>query len=360
MRTKMRMLAAAVLVAVAPLAAAQVTGTTEQNKGQALVASKIASNYTNLAGSKENSLALVNALRTGTAVNLVTEVPPPAGSPPGTLPTTTTATFTPPTKPMGWGNVKHALALAQDQLARAGITDPTAEQLQTALMGGDLIVVNADGTTTTTSVNGILTMRADGMGWGNIAKAGGTKLGPVTSKVDMGNRTAADGTPTARPSKGASTAPGAMATAKSSKGITTAAGGAGHGHSSRGITTAAGGGSASVGKGPSKGITTSGGATAPNGSRGLVTAGGTSAGANPGGHAYGRGIVTGAGGGSTNVAAIGHGKGPSAGGAGLVTGGGNSAAASGITSARGSGGGNAGGNGNGKGKGNGSGHGKGG
>ena len=313
MNTKMRTLAAALLIAMAPAVSAQTDpGTTEQNRGQALVASKIASNFTSLAGGKDNSLALVNALRTGTDVKLVTEVPPPAGSPPGTLPTTTTTTFTPPTKPMGWGNVKHALSLAQDQLSRAGITNPTAEQLQTALMGGDLVRTNADGTTSTTSVKGVLTMRADGMGWGNIAKEGGTKLGQVRPKVDMSNKPAATTTTT---STGVTTAAGPTApTLKTSKGVTTAAG--------AGSTTTHG--------------------------KGVVTAGGGNAGSH--GNAYGKGIVTGAGGGSTHVAAVGHGKGNSSG-AGVVTGGGN--AASGVTTGGGNSnaGGNGKGNGNGKGKG---------
>ena len=325
MNTKIRMLAAAVLMALAPLATAQTTGTApEQNKGQALVATKIASNFTDLAGSEENALALVNALRTGGEITLVTTVPPPAGSPPGTLPTTTTTSFTPPTKPMGWGNVKHALALAQDQLARAGITNPTAEQLQTALTGGDLVRVNADGTTTTTAVKGILTMRADGMGWGNIAKEGGTKLGPVTSKVDMSAKGVKSTTTT-------TTAAGATSTTTvKAKGITTGAGG-----------SAAGG--------VSKGITTAGGAAASHGSKGLVTAGGASAGANPQGNAYGRGIVTGAGGSAGSVSAATHGK-PAHAGGGVVTGGGNPAGA-GVTNAGGNAGGQGKGHGNGKGKG---------
>jgi hypothetical protein len=320
MKNEMRVLAATLLDAFAPLVAAQTstggttTGTTatEQNKGQAQVAGKIASNFVNLAGSKDNSLALVNALRTGTAVSLVTEVPPPAGSPPGTLPTTTTTTFTPPTKPMGWGNVKHALALAQDQLTRAGITNPTSAQLQTALMGGDLVVTNADGTTKTTTVKGILTMRADGMGWGNIAKAGGTKLGQV-QKVDMSNK------PVATTSTGVTTAAGdATVGAKSSKGITTAAGASSTTSASgKGLTTAAGA-SASQGNAYGKGIVNAGGGSV-----------GTSVAANPGNHGQGNG-------------------------AGVVTGGGNSAAA-GVTTAGNAGGngkGNSGGNnGNGKGKG---------
>ena len=326
MNAKIRMLAAAVLVAIAPLATAQTTGTTpEQNAGQALVATKIATNFTDLAGSEENALALVNALRTGGEVTLVTTVPPPAGSPPGTPPTTTTTAFTPPTKPMGWGNVKHSLALARDQLARAGITNPTAEQLQTALMGGDLVRVNADGTTTTTSVKGILTMRAGGMGWGNIAKEGGTKLGHV-DKVDMSAKRVKSPTTTVTTAAG-----GTATTTTKSKGITTGAGG-------------------SAG-GPSRGVTTAAGASASHGSKGLVTASGASAGANPHGNAYGRGIVTGAGGSAGSVTAATHGKPAHAGGgAGVVTGGGNPAGA-GISNAGGNSGGQGKGQGNGKGKG---------
>jgi hypothetical protein len=186
MKKQIHILAAAVVLALAPALQAQITppAPSELNSGQNLVATKIANNFTNLAGGEDNALALVNALRAGGEVTLVTTVPPPAGSPPGTLPTTTETTFDVPTKPMGWGNVKHALALAQDQLQRAGITNPTGAQLQTALTGGDLVRVNADGTTTTTTVKGILTLRAGGMGWGNIAKEGGTKLGHV-QKVDM-------------------------------------------------------------------------------------------------------------------------------------------------------------------------------
>ena len=299
MKFNRQLIAATVLAALAPLALAQNTGEPvpppAPSHGQTLVATKIASNFTNLAGSQENALALANALRNGTEVTLTTIVPPSAGS--TEPPTTTTTTFTPPTGKMGWGNVKHSLALAQDALARAGVTNPTAAQLQTALVGGDIVLTHADGTTTTTSLKGILTMRAEGMGWGNIAKAGGTKLGPVTSKVKMGNT----GTAT-------TTAAGdATGTASKSKGLTTAAG-------------------ASAGKGPSKGLTTASGAPA---------------GHTPKGNAYGRGIVTAAGGGTTHVAAAGGGK-PS--GAGVVNAGGGNASAA-------SSGSNAGGNGKGHGKG---------
>ena len=264
MKPTQRILAVLILTAGASLAAAQSTA-----PGQSVVAGKIASNYGTLAGSPENALNLVNALRNGTDVTLTTVVPPPTGS--TEPPTTTTTTFTPPTGQMGWGNVKHALALAQDALAKAGVTNPTAQQLQTALVGGDVVVTNADGTTSTTTMKGVLTMRASGMGWGNIAKAGGTTLGAVTRQVREGEhmRCAADARAQGRD----------------------------HG---RGVSAA-----------PSKGLVTASGATA-----GTSTA--------PKGNAYGRGIVTAASGAAVNVSANGGGK-PS--GAGVVNASGGSAAA---------------------------------
>ena len=342
MKTQLRIIAAAAVLAMAPAIQAQTTAPSELNSGQNLVATKIASNFTDLAGGEDNALALVNALRSGGEVTLVTAVPPPAGSPTGTPPTTAETTFAVPTKPMGWGNVKHALALAQDQLARAGITDPTAAQLQTALTGGDLVVTNADGTTTTTTVKGVLTMRADGMGWGNIAKAGGTTLGAVTSKVDMSAKSVKSPATTAATSATLTTAAGGKALATTSK-------------SGKGLTTATGASAGSNAQHSAKGITTAGGATATHGSRGLLTASGASANASPQGNAYGRGIVTGAGG-SATVATTGMGKGHGAGsGAGLVTASGGSVSASGVTQGN-----NAGGNGNGKGNAGGNGKGKGG
>jgi hypothetical protein len=271
MKSNMRLLAATVITALVPLASAQTTPTPPPapNAGQTLVATKIASNFATLAGSPENALALVNALRNGTDVVLTTTVPPPEGS--TEPPTTTTTTFTPPTGKMGWGNVKHSLALAQDALARAGVTNPTAEQLQTALMGGDIVVTNADGTTTTSTVKGILTMRASGMGWGNIAKEGGTKLGHV-QKVNMGNKPAATSPPVTAEG-------GTAALTVKSKGIVTAAGGSV--------------GASAAGKGPSKGITTAEGAVA---------------GHTPKGNAYGRGIVTAGGGVGTTAVTTANGN----------------------------------------------------
>jgi hypothetical protein len=334
--TKLRSLVAAMLLAGAPLAlhaATPATTTTEidkqttqlnttaENKGQTQVATKIASSFTKLAGSQDNALKLVQALRNGTAVTLSTSTTSTGGTGTGTATGTGTGTgtggttstsFTPPTGKMGWGNVFISLALAQDQLARLGVTDPTQAQLQAALMGGD--VTGADGKTVT--LKGILQMRADGMGWGQIAQASGTKLGPVVSSIKSAHTKVA-----ALPSTA-----GSGTTAPTSASGTTA-------------------------KSTSKGVTTAAGTNANAGSKGLVTASGTSAGGSVthgnSANAPGRGIVNAAGGGAANVnAATGSGNGQ---GAGVVNAGGGNAA--GVSNAGGNGKGNAGGNGKGNGKG---------
>ena len=315
MKRTMRNLAGSLLIALAPIALAQAMGDAVDKQvrvlddvasrhGQRLVAAKIAANFENLAGSKENSLALVNALRNGTNVTLQ---PPATGTGTGTA---TGTTIDPATGKMGWGNVKIALGLAQDALLRAGITKPTAAQLDAALNGGD--VTKADGTVVT--LKGVLQMRAAGMGWGQIAQANGTKVGPVVSSLKSTQAQLAKLPKSDAPATG--------------------------------VTTAAGESSSRTAKGSSKGITSATGT--PPSSGGLVTADGATSAHSPKGNSYGRGVVTAAGGGAgLNLSASGK---PSVG-AGVVTGSG--AAATGVTTANANAGGkgNGGGNGNGKGKG---------
>ena len=284
MKSTMRVLSASLIIALSPIAVAEATtgevetvaatlDATAAIRGQGLVAGKIASNFTNLAGSDKNALALVNALRNGTDATLTYSAPAAGGTTTATTGgstspggTTTTTTYDPPTGKMGWGNVKIALALAQDSLARAGITKPTAEQLQAALNGGDVTVKNADGTTTTTTLKGVLQMRASGMGWGQIAQASGTKLGPVLSSLKMANsKIAALPATTSTTPTGAATAKNVVA--PTSKGITTAAGAsapATHGKGvSSGVVTAAGGAAnSSHGNAYGRGVVTASGAAA--------------------------------------------------------------------------------------------------
>jgi hypothetical protein len=104
--------------------------------------------YTRLAGSEANAKTLVSGLRQGTGFNL-------AGT-----------SFTPPTGKMGHGNVDKALALADAKLREQGISKPTPEQLRAALIGD-------------AQHPGVLALRAEGKGWGQIARAMDIKVGDV-------------------------------------------------------------------------------------------------------------------------------------------------------------------------------------
>lgn len=117
--------------------------------------------YTGFAGSKENATSLVNGLRDGTQVKLTDGK--------------TTETFTPDTGKMGYGNIDNALALAEASLKQQGITNPTPAQLEAALVGGKITLASGK----TVELQGILKMRADGMGWGQIANSMGFKLGEL-------------------------------------------------------------------------------------------------------------------------------------------------------------------------------------
>lgn len=135
----------------------------------------------------------ITALRTGSDITVTTEVERQATNEDGTpavdsdgnpvMETITVETIVPNgAGPMGWGEVDHSLAMAQ-----ALVGNGTYASLDEALLGAatTATVTNEDGTTTTTVTfagDGILAMRADGMGWGQIAKELGFKsLGEVKS-----------------------------------------------------------------------------------------------------------------------------------------------------------------------------------
>jgi hypothetical protein len=108
--------------------------------------SKLVEDWEKLAGSDANAKSLVNGLRDGKEVTLK------SGS--------TTTTFTPPTGKMGNGSVNNALLLAQESLKQQGISNPTPDQLKSA-------------------VSGVLDQRAQHKGWGEIAKSMNVKLGDL-------------------------------------------------------------------------------------------------------------------------------------------------------------------------------------
>jgi hypothetical protein len=304
--------------------------------GQARVSEKFSAPFITMAGSRENATALATALRTGSSATLTYTTVAADGTT-----TTTTTTITPPTKPMGWGNVRHSLALAQFALARAGVTNPTGEQLQAALQGGSF--TTADGTSVT--LDGVLQQRADGMGWGKIAQSYGTTMGAVNRGVRTSPAPVATTDPVAPTSPTSRTMGAKTGTPiATTRGVTTAgetpalsvggpkrmttAGGTSPGGAAgaTGITTA-GGTPAGTGHG-GKGITTASSAA----SNGIVTAEG---GGHGNGNAYGRGIVT-ASGSAPAAPAAGPKTGASSG---IVTG---SAGASGVVTANpGDGGGSA-------------------
>jgi hypothetical protein len=146
--------------------------------GTQQVQTRMVSEFSAFAGSEANAESLVTGLRSGTPITLTS---PSSGG------TVTTLTFDPPTRPMGHGNIFISLALARQQLAGYGITDPTPQEIQAALTGGT-ITTGSGAAATTITLKGILTQRAEGMGWGAIANANGMNLGQVVSGLKSANQ----------------------------------------------------------------------------------------------------------------------------------------------------------------------------
>src|SRR5512146_3278639 len=213
--------------------------------GESTASSKISSAFSTSAGSTSNSDPLVTGLRNGTPITLT------ATNGQGV---TSSDTFSPPTGKMGYGNVFISLALAKQQLANEGITDPTPQELQAALVGGNITT----GTGQTTTLTGVLQMRSQGMGWGQIANSLGFKSGSVISGIKTAN---AQVSSQARVQSGSTAGRGAgntIAPGRSETGIVTgagahvggsaAAGAGGHAYGS-GIVSGMGGSMSSSGAG---------------------------------------------------------------------------------------------------------------
>ena len=134
---------------------------------------RIVSSFSDFAGSDANARNLVAGLRQGSEITLTT---PAAGGQPGTA-----TRFTPPTRPMDYGNVRIALALAREQLAQLGFDRPTPAQIRVALAGGGFASHVSGRVTPPFLLPGVLQMRAGGMGWTKIADTMGVRLGPAMS-----------------------------------------------------------------------------------------------------------------------------------------------------------------------------------
>jgi hypothetical protein len=124
--TRTRALAAS-LAACLAIAANATAATTPQTD-----ASRLASQYSSWAGGQSNADALVAGLRNGTPVTLVTNAADRSVS---------IAGFT-PSGPMSYSAAGNALSNAQRNLSKLGIQHPTAEQMQAALIGGEVMTAS--------------------------------------------------------------------------------------------------------------------------------------------------------------------------------------------------------------------------
>lgn len=128
--------------------------------------SSLSSYFSAFAGSSTNAQDLVNGLRSGSSITL-------SGS------GQTSVSFTPPTSGLGNGEVAISLGLAQQQLVGYGITDPSPQEIEAALVGGKITTSSG----TQVSLTGVLTMRNSGMGWGEIAQKDGFNLGSIMHQI---------------------------------------------------------------------------------------------------------------------------------------------------------------------------------
>jgi len=146
--TDYRVFAASLAAALAVTTASAVAA-----PAPATEATKLSSQYSDWAGGKSNADALIAGLRNGSSITIVTTGPNRNVS---------IAGFTPQSS-MSYGSVGSALSGAQRSLSRMGITRPTAEQIQAALIGGEVTLPNGS----TTPVRG--TVAALGGEQGRVA-----------------------------------------------------------------------------------------------------------------------------------------------------------------------------------------------
>lgn len=158
---------------------AQVTTMMQQIDAQGpVVVERITTQFSDVACNAENARQLVEALHGGTSVTLSAD-----GK---------TASFTPTGGALGYGEAYITLALAAEALRNAGVSGcATPDQWQAVLIGGPLVAAGTTSTSTSQSATassstrfpGILTLRAQGLGWGQIAQTTNVKLGQVMSSA---------------------------------------------------------------------------------------------------------------------------------------------------------------------------------
>jgi hypothetical protein len=148
----------AVIMATTFAVAGQVIKTGSAIKVSSAPMSRLVEAFSDFAGSPLNAQSLAEGLRNGTPIRLVD-------------PNNVATTFIPATKAMGWDDVKIALSLARAELGSGDITNPTPTDIQAVLNGGtagigDLMI----------NFTGVLTQRASGLAWAQIARAHSLEL----------------------------------------------------------------------------------------------------------------------------------------------------------------------------------------
>lgn len=123
-------------------------------------------------GMRENAEALVEGLRLGSEIVLLE-------------PDSMSVRYQAPCGPIGYGNVSIALALARTSLSVQGIAEPSMRQLVQSLAGGELEIGNR-----TVAVEGVLSLRASGLSWGDVAEQLGFSLGDavIVAGIEDPNR----------------------------------------------------------------------------------------------------------------------------------------------------------------------------
>lgn len=152
---------------------AEVTTVIQQIDAQGpVVVERISTAFVDSACNEANARALVEALHTGGSVTLRGD----DGK---------TATFN-VSQQLGYGEAFIALSLAEEALRQAGITGcATPEQWQAVLIGGELKggTITSSTTTTTGRFPGVLVLRQQHGGWGQVAQTTNVQLGTVVASA---------------------------------------------------------------------------------------------------------------------------------------------------------------------------------
>jgi hypothetical protein len=250
--------------------------------------SKISNDFSGLLG--ESATEVVSGLRSGEEFTLTNTYTDADG-----VQVTETVVIEPPTGHMGNGNVFITLGLAQHNLSQLGITEPGAIDLEAALLGGS--ITTSDGQVI--ELEGVLALRSEGMGWGEIAQQYDTKLGHVMSGLKSGKVYSAPTTVSSGSTTGdvSTTDTADTATTRNARGaspkIKTTHVSNGHGYG-RGIVTAGGSSIGSIAAGNSQAVKSHGQGNAyghaPAGGQGIVSAGGGAVHGNAGGNGNGKAL----------------------------------------------------------------------